>query len=398
MRDKNIILAITGSIAAYKAALLTRLFIKQGCSVQVIMTPAAKEFISPLTFSTLSNKPVFSDIIDEEQWNSHVDLGLWADAMIFAPVTANTIAKCATGQSDSLVVATYLSARCPVFFAPAMDLDMWQHESTKNNLGKLEQRGDQIIPVGHGELASGLIGDGRMAEPEDIIAFVIDYFDQRAPLRGKKAIVTAGPTHEVIDPVRFIGNRSTGTMGIAIADALYTQGADVDLILGPTHVSPKSKCNVIRVESAQEMFEATTARFGDKDIAVLAAAVADFRPKTTSNTKIKKETGLNTIELERTKDIAYELSLVKKEGQFVVGFALETDSELENAKAKLKRKKFDFIVLNSLKDKGAGFGQTTNKVKMIFPDNEVKDFELKSKSEVAKDIVEEIVNKVNTVK
>jgi phosphopantothenoylcysteine decarboxylase / phosphopantothenate---cysteine ligase len=395
MQDKNIILAVTGSIAAYKAAMLTRLFIKEGCSVQILMTHSAKEFVSPLTFSTLSKRRVLSDIIDEDEWNSHVDLGLWADAMVIAPATANTLSKCASGQSDSLIVATYLSARCPVFFAPAMDLDMWQHASTKENLASLSNHGDKLIPVGHGELASGLTGDGRMAEPADIVNFVQDFFDKKAPLRGKRAVVTAGPTHEAIDPVRFIGNRSTGTMGIAIADALCDAGAEVDLILGPTHRSPNSICNVISVESAEEMHKSTMASFDKADIAVLAAAVADFTPQTTATSKIKKTDGPMRIDLQRTKDIALELSKVKSDGQFVVGFALETDSEFDNAVKKLKQKKFDFIVLNSLNDKGAGFGTDTNKVKFIFPDNSIRDFELKSKKDVAEDIVKEIVRQVN---
>jgi len=395
MQDKNIILAVTGSIAAYKAALLTRLFIKEGCNVQILMTPASREFVSPLTFSTLSKRRVLSDIISEDEWNSHVDLGLWADAMVVAPATANTLSKCANGQSDSLIVAAYLSARCPVFFAPAMDLDMWQHASTKKNLASLLRHGDQIIPVGHGELASGLTGDGRMAEPSDIIAFVHNYFDERAPLKGKKVVVTAGPTHESIDPVRFIGNRSTGTMGIAIADALADFGAKVDLVLGPTHRSPRSKCNVIRVESALEMYQSTISSFQNADIAVMAAAVADFTPQKTAKSKIKKSDGSMQIDLERTTDIAFELSKIKTPDQYVVGFALETEREIDNAVEKLQRKKFDFIVLNSLNDAGAGFGPDTNKVKFIFPDNSVKDFELKTKKEVAKDIVMEIVNQVN---
>ncbi len=395
MRDKNIILAVTGSIAAYKAALLTRLFIKEGCAVQILMTPSAKEFVSTLTFSTLSKRRVLSDIIDEDEWNSHVDLGLWADAMLIAPATANTMSKCASGHSDSLIVATYLSARCPVFFAPAMDLDMWKHSSTRENLASLASRGDQLIPVGHGDLASGLTGDGRMAEPAEIVAFVKDFFDREAPHKGKKAVVTAGPTHEAIDPVRFIGNQSTGTMGIAIADALCDAGAEVDLILGPTHLAPLSKCNVVRVKSAAEMHNAAMVSFEKADIAVLAAAVADFTPGTTSALKIKKNDGPMRIELERTKDIALELSKVKSAGQLVVGFALETDSEYDNAVKKLKRKKFDFIVLNSLSDKGAGFGTDTNKVKFIFPDNSVRDFELKPKKEVAQDIVKEIISQVN---
>lgn len=392
MRDKNIILAVTGSIAAYKAAILTRLLIKEGCAVQVMMTPAAKEFVSPLTFSTLSKRSVLSDIIAEDEWNSHVELGLWADAVVIAPVTANSMSKCANGQSDSLIVATYLSARCPVFFAPAMDLDMWNHDSTRENISKLKDHGDQIIPVGYGELASGLTGDGRMAEPTEILAFIQEYFDQKSPLKGLKAVVNAGPTYEAIDPVRFIGNRSTGTMGIAIADALSDLGAKVDLILGPTPNSPDSNCNVIRVESAEEMCQETIKSFADSDIAVLAAAVGDFTPVKQASAKIKKHDGPMRIDLKATKDIALTLSQQKTNTQFVVGFALETDNEVENAMLKLQRKKFDFIVLNSLNDTGAGFGTDTNKVKFIFPDNSIKDFELKSKKEVAADIVQEIVN------
>ena len=395
MRDKNVILAITGSIAAYKSAILTRSLIKAGCNVRILMTEAAKGFVAPLTFSTLSKQTVLSDIFTDEGWNNHVELGLWADAMVIAPATANTISKCANGQADNLVVATYLSARCPVFFAPAMDLDMWQHGSTKDNLDKLIRFGNKIIPVGHGELASGLTGDGRMAEPETIVEYLERLFEENVALKGKRVMVTAGPTHESIDPVRYIGNRSTGTMGVEIAQALARRGAHVDLVLGPTAIEPDQKCHTIRVTSAAEMHDAAMTSFEKADIAVLAAAVADFTPAAPSDSKIKKDNGAPSIELARTKDIAGEMSKVKREDQFVVGFALETDNELENAREKLTKKKFDFIVLNSLRDKGAGFGTATNKVKFVFPDNDTKEFELKTKAQVAEDIVDEIVNRIN---
>jgi phosphopantothenoylcysteine decarboxylase/phosphopantothenate--cysteine ligase len=394
MQDKNILLAITGSIAAYKAAHLTRLLIKEGCSVKVLMTEAATAFISPLTLSTLSRNPVHTTIISEEEWNNHVDLGLWADVMLIAPATANTLSKCACGQADNIVVATYLSARSPVFFAPAMDLDMWAHGSTKDNLDALRKHGDHIIPVGTGELASGLEGEGRMAEPEDIVHFIKHYFSENLPLYGKRAIVTAGPTHEAIDPVRYIGNRSTGTMGVAVANALHAAGAVVDLVLGPSHVIPKEGVRVHRVVSAQDMYEKAIELFPDCDIAVLAAAVADYTPVNPSEQKIKKESGVNAIEIKRTPDIALELSRLRSDSQFVVGFALETDNELANAQNKLEKKRFDFIVLNSLQNEGAGFGTSTNQVNFVFPSGEIKEFDLKSKTEVAGDIVEEIQRNV----
>ena len=390
MQDKKILLAITGSIAAYKAAHLTRLLVKKGCDVKVLMTEAATAFIAPLTLSTLSRNPVHTSIVSEDEWNNHVDLGLWADAMVVAPATANTLSKCANGQADNLVVATYLSARCPVFFAPAMDLDMWHHGSTADNIAKLSKHGDQLIPVGVGELASGLEGEGRMAEPEEIVEFLDNYFAANQPLYRKTAIVTAGPTHEPIDPVRFIGNRSTGTMGVNVAHALYESGANVTLILGPSHVSVRSGIKVINVTTAQEMYEASVSAFKDSDIAVMAAAVADFTPANVSASKLKKEEGLEGIALKRTKDIAYELSKLKRSDQVVVGFALETDNELENARRKLQSKRFDFIVLNSLRDTGAGFGTGTNKVKFVLSDNSVREFELKDKVDVAQDIVDEI--------
>ncbi len=391
MPGKNIILAVTGSIAAYKAAVLTRSLIKEGWDVQVLMTQAATHFVSPLTFSTLSKKPVHTRIIDDDAWNNHVELGLWADAMLVAPATATTLAKCAHGIADNIIVATYLSARCPVFFAPAMDLDMWKHGSTVHNIEKLKSYGDTIIPVGHGELASGLTGEGRMAEPEDIVTFIEERLSADQPLKGKKVMITAGPTHEAIDPVRFIGNRSTGAMGIAIAEVIEKAGADVDLILGPTNLNPEGNCKVTRVTSANDMYRAAIKRYPDCDIAILAAAVADFTPTEVHDRKIKKSDGPASIDLRRTHDIAAELAGLKRDDQTNIGFALETDSEVANATEKLNRKKFDFIVLNSLRDKGAGFGPGTNKVTFIFPDGSSKDFDLKSKSLVARDIVDEIV-------
>jgi len=395
MPGKNIILAITGSIAAYKAAVLTRSLIKEGWNVQVLMTEAATHFVSPLTFSTLSRKPVHTRIIDDDAWNNHVELGLWADAMLIAPATATTLAKCARGLADNIIVATYLSARCPVFFAPAMDLDMWKHGSTVHNLEKLQSYGDTIIPVGHGELASGLTGEGRMAEPEDIMAFLSEQLSTDQPMKGKKVMITAGPTHEAIDPVRFIGNRSTGAMGIAIAEVMDKAGAEVHLILGPTNLEPDGDCEVTRVTSAEEMYNASIKQYPHCDIAILAAAVADFTPVEVHERKIKKTEGPARIDLRRTHDIAAELANHKRADQMNIGFALETDSEIANATEKLNRKKFDFIILNSLRDKGAGFGPGTNKVRFIFPDGRSKNFDLKAKSLVARDIVDEIVELLN---
>lgn len=392
MKGKKIILAVTGSIAAYKAAFLTRLLIKAAAEVQVLMTDAAKHFITPLTLSTLSKKPVFTEIISEESWNSHVELGLWADAMVVAPCTATTLAKLANGMSDNIVTATYLSARCPIFIAPAMDLDMWKHPATIRNLDLLRGYGCHLIPVGYGELASGLVGDGRMAEPEEIIVFVDNIFNKKEDLKGKKILVTAGPTYEALDPVRFIGNRSSGKMGVAIADELAGRGAEVILVLGPSKLQAEHPSVLtLKVESAQQMYEAATAHFSECDAAILAAAVADYRPKHVSDIKIKKEEGDMTIELEKTLDIAATLGSRKQAHQKLIGFALETNSELENALSKLKRKNLDFIVLNSLRDAGAGFSHNTNKISIIFSENNVKEFDLKNKDDVAKDIVDELV-------
>ncbi|MFK7807590.1 MAG: bifunctional phosphopantothenoylcysteine decarboxylase/phosphopantothenate--cysteine ligase CoaBC [Saprospiraceae bacterium] len=390
LSGKKILLGITGSIAAYKAAFLTRLLIKAGAEVQVIMTPAAAGFITPLTLSTLSKKQVYTSVLAEDSWNNHVEMGLWADAMLVAPATATTLAKMSHAICDNIIVATYLSAKCPVFFAPAMDLDMWKHPATQENVKRLQSFGNQLIPVGHGELASGLKGDGRMAEPEDIVALLQKHFAKSATLKGKTALVTAGPTYESLDPVRFIGNHSSGKMGIAVAEELAAKGAEVTLILGPSkEIVQNDKISIVRVRSAQEMYKACAKIFPETDISVLAAAVADYRPKTFSNKKIKKSGDDLSIALERTTDIAATLGKTKKKGQLLIGFALETNNELENAKGKLERKNFDFIVLNSLQDKGAGFQHNTNKITIV-SNNKVKEFELKTKAEVAVDIVEEI--------
>lgn len=391
LKGKKILLGITGSIAAYKAALITRLFIKAGAEVQILMTKAATDFITPLTLSTLSKKAVHSDVSSGESWNNHVELGLWADAMIIAPATANTIAKMANGLCDNIISAAYLSARCPVFVAPAMDLDMWQHPSTLHNVARLKDFGNHLIPVGHGELASGLVGAGRMAEPEDIVQYLNDFFDKKAKFKGLTAIVTAGPTYEPIDPVRFIGNRSSGKMGVAIAEELAKRGAKVQLILGPSKLNPQHPLiELISVQTAQDMYEAASRCFDKADIAVLAAAVADYRPVTVADKKIKKKDKTLGLELEKTTDIAASLGKIKRNNQLIVGFALETNNELENAQSKLSRKNFDFIVLNSLQDKGAGFKHDTNKVTIIHKDNKIKNYELKSKVAVAVDIVDEI--------
>ena len=396
LKGKKILLGITGSIAAYKAALLTRLFIKAGAEVQVIMTDAATKFITPLTLSTLSKKTVYTQVIDQDSWNNHVELGLWADAMIVAPATANTLSKMASGMSDNMITAIYLSARCPVFFAPAMDLDMWKHPATMENVRRLQQYGHLLIPVEYGELASGLLGDGRMAEPQNIVNFVKQYFEQTLDLKNKNVLITAGPTYEAIDPVRFIGNRSSGKMGIAIAEVCAARGANVHLILGPTHLSVNNpNIQITKIESAQEMYEEATAHFAKTDIAILAAAVADYRPATIAKEKIKKKTEQLNLVLEKTLDIAAALGKLKKQQQMIIGFALETNNEQANAEKKLLKKNFDFIVLNSLKDKGAGFNHDTNKVKIIHRKGNSNSYPLKSKKEVAIDIINEIVALLN---
>ncbi|NAY90709.1 bifunctional phosphopantothenoylcysteine decarboxylase/phosphopantothenate--cysteine ligase CoaBC [Muricauda sp. JGD-17] len=396
---KNILLGITGGIAAYKTTFLVRLLIKAGAEVKIVMTQSAGSFVSPLTLATLSKNPVLTDFVNEEygsiSWNNHVELGLWADLMIIAPATANTLSKMANGVCDNLLLATYLSAKCPVYFAPAMDLDMYKHPSTKASMDKLESFGNVMIPAEKGELASGLHGEGRMAEPENIIEFIKNDLTKSLPLKGKKVLITAGPTHEDIDPVRFLGNRSTGTMGYELAKKAVSLGAKVILVSGPTHLNLENDSIVlIRVTSAQEMYAACHKHYDDVDIAIAAAAVADYRPKEVSATKIKKQEGELHIQLERNPDILKSLG-EKKTHQFLVGFALETDNELENAKGKLKRKNLDAIVLNSLKDIGAGFGQSTNKITFIDKNLDLSTFELKTKPEVASDIWKEIISRIH---
>jgi len=399
LSGKKILIAITAGIAAYKTASLVRLFIKLDAEVKIVMTPASKDFITSLTLSTLSRNPVhsaFYDTKDEnEMWNNHVDLGLWADYMLVAPASANTLSKMANGTCDNLLLATYLSAKCPVYFAPAMDLDMYIHPSTKENLEKLHSFGNVVIPATSGELASGLVGEGRMAEPEDIVSFIENDILLKLPLKGKKILLTAGPTFEAIDPVRFIGNHSSGKMGFAIAKVAANLGAEVYLISGPSHQQiSHSLVHRINVVSAEEMYIAAHQYYKDVDIAILSAAVADFSPKKSATQKIKKKVSALEIELLPTKDILASLGKMKQH-QFLVGFALETNNELENAKRKLKRKNLDAIVLNSLQDKGAGFATDTNKITFIDKDLNEKSFDLKSKVEVAKDIINEILNKIN---
>ena len=400
LTNKKIILGITGSIAAYKAAMLTRNLIKEKAEVQVLMTAFAKEFITPLTLATLSKKPVLVDFYNPENgdWNNHVDLGNWADAMIIAPATANTIAKMASGVADSLLLTTYLSARCQVFVVPAMDMDMFNHPSTQKNIETLKSYGNIIFEPDVGELASGLHGKGRMAEPENIIKELQAFFSAqlskkkiREKFRKKKILITAGPTFESIDPVRFIGNRSSGKMGYAIADELASQGCNVILISGPTALKPEhAGIKVINVVSANEMYEQCLKHFGHVDGAILTAAVADYKPKNVSLNKIKsKKSGL-TIELKLTKDIAKELGQMKKEKQFLAGFALEDSNEIENAKNKIHEKNFDLIVLNSMNDEGAGIGYDTNKITIIERNNKITNFKLKNKKDVAKDIIDKI--------
>lgn len=397
LQDKKIVLGVCGSIAAYKVAVLTRLLVKSGAQVRVVMTPAARDFITPLTLSTLSKNPVLTDFFNDNsgQWHNHVDIGLWADAFVIAPASANTIARMAQGLCDNLLLAVYLSARCPVFFAPAMDLDMLQHPATKRNIEILQSYGNKLIQPVFGELASGLTGLGRMAEPEEIISTLTAFFSQSQRLKGKKVLVTAGPTHEAIDPVRFIGNHSSGKMGFAIAEALANQGAEVNLISGPTHQHTQHpNIRVKHVTTAKQMLEACAGHFDNADITVLSAAVADYKPAEEAKQKIKKKADDLTLSLTKTDDIAATLGKRKHNGQIIVGFALETEEEEANALKKLESKNFDLIVLNSLNDAGAGFGHDTNKV-TIMDGKKKATYELKSKTEVAKDIVQAIIEKVH---
>ena len=396
LSGKKIILGVSGGIAAYKSASLVRLFIKAGAHIQVIMTPASKVFVTPLTLSTLSKNPVLSSFFKEDDkdavWNNHVDLALWADYIVVAPATANTMSKMVSGNCDNLLIATYLSAKCPVYIAPAMDLDMYKHPSTKTNFEAFAKFGNTIIPAESGELASGLSGEGRMAEPENIIAFLEKDIENKLPLKGKNILVTAGPTYEAIDPVRFIGNHSSGKMGYDIALAALNLGAKVTLVSGPTHFLIKNPLiNIVKVTSAEEMYHACHQYFEDCDVMIAAAAVADYRPKNIASQKIKKHEATFTIELEKTKDILLSLSQIKK-NQFLIGFALETENEIENAKLKIQKKNLDLIVLNSLNDLGAGFGKPTNKVTFIDKNFKIEPQELKSKEAVAIDIVNKIVS------
>lgn len=393
LKGKHIILGVTGSIAAYKAATLTRLLVKEGASVKVVMTPLAKEFITPLTMATLSKSPIMVDFYNPENgdWNSHVDLGLWADLYLIAPASANTIGKMAGGIADNLLLTTYLSAKCPVMVAPAMDLDMYKHPVTQRNLKVLQSFGNIIIEPESGELASGLIGKGRMEEPERIVAFIADYFARQEDFKGKKVVVTAGPTYEKIDPVRFIGNYSSGKMGLAIAEEFAGRGAEVVLVCGPVNL--KTSHPAIRrvdVESAAQMYEVTSKEFVNSDVAVLSAAVADFTPKEKADHKIKRGKDDLLLELLPTKDIAAELGRIRTASQLLVGFALETNDEEVNALSKMQRKNLDMIVLNSLNDKGAGFSVDTNKVTILDKAGDKTVYELKTKVEVAKDIVDQI--------
>lgn len=395
LSGKKVLLGVSGGIAAYKTATLVRLFIKAGAHVQVIMTPASKDFVTPLTLSTLSKNPVHSAFFNEDdenaQWNNHVDLGLWADFMLIAPATANTLSKMATGNCDNLLIATYLSAKCPVYFAPAMDLDMYKHPSTIASFTALNRFGNIMIPAENGELASGLSGEGRMAEPENIIDFLEKDLESKLPLRGKKIMITAGPTYEAIDPVRFIGNHSSGKMGFDIAACAANLGAEVILISGPTHLNAKnSVINLVRVTSAKEMYDACHEHFGSTDVAICAAAVADYKPKFVAEQKIKKAEASLTIELEKTQDILASLGKIKK-NQFLIGFALETENEIENAKLKIQKKNLDLIVLNSLQDEGAGFGKPTNKITFIDKDFAIEPMDLKSKELVATDIMNKVI-------
>ena len=392
LKGKKILLGITGSIAAYKSAILVRLLTKAGAEVKVVMTPSSLQFIAPLTLSTLSKNEVLSALSENDSWSNHVMLGRWADLLLIAPLTCNTLSKMASGACDNLLMAVYLSSTCPVVVAPAMDEDMWLHASTKINIKKIASFGDQVIPVENGSLASGLNGAGRMAEPENIITWLEEYFNKTTQLSGKNILITAGPTHEAIDPVRFIGNNASGKMGIAIAMECKKRGANVTLVCGPTSENISADINLIRVKTAAEMYEACHQLFSKTDIAIMSAAVADYTIVNPAENKIKKTSDNINIELEKTKDILKSLGEIKKKNQLLVGFALETENEKENAIAKLKSKNADFIVLNSLNDNGAGFGFDTNKITIFDRSESEFQFEIKSKQEVAVDIINTILN------
>ncbi|SEJ68368.1 phosphopantothenoylcysteine decarboxylase / phosphopantothenate--cysteine ligase [Dyadobacter koreensis] len=396
LKGKKILLGVSGSIAAYKSALLVRLLIKEGAEVQVIMTESAHQFITALTLSTLSKQPVYTLFTQSENgtWNNHVDLGLWADLMIIAPASARTLSKCATGNCDDLLTAVYLSARCPVFFAPAMDVDMYRHPSTQNNLKNLLSFGNKIIEAEFGELASGLIGEGRLAEPEKIVSQIIRHFAANSVARNKRVLITAGPTAEPIDPVRYISNRSSGKMGYALAKAFAQAGAEVTLVSGPTSLStPDGNIKRFNVETAKQMFNVTKEHFSASDLVIFSAAVADYTPALVADQKIKKLGNEMKLELLKTDDIAGTLGQQKKEGQLLVGFALETERELDYALDKLRRKNLDYIILNSLNDAGSGFAHDTNKITVIDKQENVNRYSLKSKHEVAHDILHIILDK-----
>ena len=389
LKGKNVLLAVTGSIAAYKSAYIVREFIKKGANVRVVMTESASDFITPITLSTLSKNPVLKDFVKDKnsgEWNNHVDLGIWADLMLVAPATAHTISKLSTGEADSFMLAIYLSARCPVFVAPAMDLDMYKHETTKSNLKILNEIGVNVIEPDSGELASGLDGKGRLKEPEDIVAFIYDYFLDKATLKNNKIIITAGPTHEIIDPVRYIGNNSSGKMGFALAEIAQKRGAEVILISGPVGLETPEGVMRIDVVSAQDMLESVKKHFTSSNVLIMSAAVADYQPIEVADKKIKKKEDEMSIQLKKTPDILRTLAKLKKK-QLVVGFALETNNEKSNAYQKMKNKNLDAIVLNSLNDKGAGFGVDTNKVTLLTPNKEIA-FDLKPKIDVANDIID----------
>lgn len=402
LAGKRILLGVTGSISAYKSALLIRLLVKAGAEVQVVMTESAKAFITPLTLATLAKRPVLSTFVDtgsdsrgEGQWTNHVELGLWADAVVVAPASAHTLARCANGLCDDLLSAVYLSAKCPVFFAPAMDLDMYRHPATEENLRRLALFGSHIIRAEHGELASGLVGEGRLAEPETIMQVLDAFFNKPTPLSGKHVLITAGPTQESIDPVRYISNHSTGKMGYALAGAFARAGAVVTLVSGPTALPlPDPSVRRVDVRSAQEMFEATQAAFAGTDVLVLNAAVADYTPAHPADRKIKKKEVHFSLELTKTTDIAARLGAQKRPGQLLMGFALETDNERENALKKLHAKNLDWIVLNSLRDAGAGFGHDTNKITVIDKAGQTHEFALKTKTDVAQDLVDLVAKSV----
>ncbi|MEI8053129.1 MAG: bifunctional phosphopantothenoylcysteine decarboxylase/phosphopantothenate--cysteine ligase CoaBC [Bacteroidota bacterium] len=392
LKNKKILLGITGSIAAYKTAALVRLLKKAGAEVKIVMTPSSLEFVAPLTLSTLSRNAVLSTLAENDSWSNHVMLGRWADLMLIAPLSCNTLAKMSNGICDNLLMAVYLSATCPVIVAPAMDEDMWLHPSTQNNIHQIQSFGNKVIPVENGELASGLVGPGRMAEPENIIKWLEENIVYSKQLAGKKIMVTAGPTYEALDPVRFIGNHSSGKMGIAIAMECANRGAEVTLICGPVAETIPSVLKLIKVNSASQMYEACHHEFADMDIAIMSAAVADYSIKNPAVNKIKKADQQITIELEKTKDILQSLGTIKKSNQILVGFALETENETENAKLKLKSKKADYIVMNSLNNPGAGFGGDTNKISIFEKSGKEYHFETKIKTEVAKDIINTILN------